>query len=245
VLRSPTTLVVGNAPTAQLRADLEMGEAAHARVAAVWGSALPGVLVVPATVDELTAQLQRSSTAGLDQVAGVTNGPLTTGTPATADRVYLNPQALARLTPDGRRVVITHELTHVTVRGTTTQPVPVWLSEGFADYVGYQGVHVPYSRSASELRDAIRHGKLPHALPSDDDFAGGNADLAQVYEQAWLAVSYLASRYGRADLLRLYREVGRAGAPSSALDDALASMWRTDVATVTAGWRRDLTTRLR
>ncbi len=207
VLRSPTTLVVGNAPTAQLRADLEMGEAAHARVAAVWGSALPGVLVVPATVDELTAQLQRSSTAGLDQVAGVTNGPLTTGTPATADRVYLNPQALARLTPDGRRVVITHELTHVTVRGTTTQPVPVWLSEGFADYVGFQGVALPPRTVAADLLAKVRSGTGPTRLPVPADFDPTQGVIAPTYSAAWLAVTRMAQVHGSARVVAFYRTV--------------------------------------
>ena len=74
---------------------------------------------------------------------------------------------------------------------------------------------------------------------------GSNPHLAEVYEQAWLAVTYLASTYGRDGLLRFYRTVGRADAPPAAVDQALASMWRTDVAGITAGWQADVTARLR
>ena len=244
VLRSPTTLVVGNAPTAQLRADLEMADAAHARVVAVWGQALPGVLVVPATVDELTAQLQRSSTAGLDQVAGVTNGPLTTGTPATGDRVYLNPQALARLTPDGRRVVITHELTHVTVRGTTTRPVPIWLSEGFADYVGFQGVSLPPRTVAADLLVTVRSGTGPTRLPVPADFDPTQGVIAPTYSAAWLAVTRMAQVHGAARVVAFYRAVaggsvadpGVVGSPTSVATKAFPAVLGTSEEAFVADW---------
>ena len=244
VLRSSTTLVVGNVPTAQLRADLEMGDAAHARVAATWGSALPGVLVVPATVDELTAQLQRSSAVGLDQVAGVTNGPLTTGTPATGDRVYLNPQALARLTPDGRRVVITHELTHVTIRGTTTRPVPIWLSEGFADYVGFQGVSLPPRTVAADLLVKVRSGTGPTRLPVPADFDPAQGVIAPTYSAAWLAVTRMAQVHGAARVVAFYRAVaggsvadpGVVGDPASVAAKAFPAVLGTSEEAFVADW---------
>ncbi|MDT7549580.1 MAG: hypothetical protein QOE84_1974, partial [Actinomycetota bacterium] len=107
------------------------------------------------------------------------------------------------------------------------------------------GVGVPYAVSAQELRGAVRAGHLPSALPSEHDFDGTNPDLAQVYEQAWTAVSLIAETYGRDRLLRFYRAVGQAEETSSAVDDVFRDALGTDLASFTASWRRDLSTRLR
>jgi hypothetical protein len=141
--------------------------------------------------------------------------------------------------------VLTHEVTHVATRGASGPAAPAWLVEGFADYIGYRGVRVPYSLSASELRDAIRRGDAPRSLPADADFDGANPRLAEVYEQAWLAVRLLADQHGQDGLVQLYRSVGRPAAPSSSLDDALQSLWGTDLATFTSQWHHYLVDQLR
>jgi ABC-type nitrate/sulfonate/bicarbonate transport system substrate-binding protein len=117
--------------------------------------------------------------------------------------------------------------------------MPLWLVEGFADYVGYAGVDVPTRVAAQELRAAIRSGHPPTALPADAAFAGTNPKLAQAYEQAWLAASLLARRYGPKRLVQLYKVIGNGRAP----DDALRTVG-TDLATFTADWRRDVRNRL-
>ena len=206
VLSSPTTLVVGNAPADRLRDYLALADAAHARIAAVWGSARPAVVVAPADTAGLVAQLQRGSAAGLDQVAAVTDGPLVTGEPAATDRVYVNPTAFDGLTPDGRRVVLTHELTHVTVRGSTTRPVPTWLSEGFADYVGYSTVRLAPTVVAAPYLAQVRAGTAP-TLPDDGAFDPTRDAIGPVYNAAWLAVTYLAEQHGQDRLVAFYRAV--------------------------------------
>jgi hypothetical protein len=136
-------------------------------------------------------------------------------------------------------------VTHVATRTASGPEAPAWLVEGFADYIGYRGVRVPYSASAAELRSAVRRGRTPTALPADDAFDGNNKNLAQVYEEAWLAVSLLVEQHGREGLLRFYRAVGRADASPTALNDAFRRMWGTSLAEFTEQWRRDLMTRLR
>ncbi len=207
VLSSPTTLVIGSAPAATLKDYLALADAAHARIAGIWGSALPGVLIVPATVDELATQLQRPSSTGLEQVAAITDGPIATGSPATSDRVYLNPQAFARLTADGRRVVVTHELTHVTVRGTTNRPVPIWLSEGFADQVGFTGLNLTPRTVAADLLVKVRAGTGPTRLPVEGDFDPRQGVIAPTYNAAWLAVTRMAQLHGRDKVVAFYRAV--------------------------------------
>jgi hypothetical protein len=247
-LRSASTLVIGDVPDGTLQTYLELGDAARPRIEQAWGSARPGVLVAPRTTDELQAQLGRGSIAGLDQVAAVTDGPLTTGTPAASDRVYLNPGAFAKLSPAGRGVVITHELTHVTVRGTTTRSVPIWLSEGFADDVAFAASGLPVKTVAADLFVQVRAGQVPTALPGVQDFDPARGAISPVYNEAWLAVMLLRQTYGATTLSSFYRAVagGPTGDPSvTGTADERTRMAFVDVVGVTqdafvTAWRADL-----
>ncbi|MEO7234280.1 MAG: hypothetical protein ABIW80_02780 [Lapillicoccus sp.] len=216
-LRSPSTLVIGDVPTATLQTYLDLGDAARQRIEQAWGSARPGVLVAPRTTDELQGQLGRGSIAGLQQVAAITDGPLSAGAPAPSDRVYLNPAAFARLSPAGRGVVVTHELTHVTVRATTTRPVPIWLSEGYADQVAYAASGLSQATVAAELFTRVRAGQVPDALPDVQAFDPARGALSPVYNEAWLAVVLLRDTYGATALNAFYRAIAisRPGDPSA------------------------------
>ena len=122
----------------------------------------------------------------------------------------INPATFGDLQPDGRRVVITHELTHVAIRSSTTRPAPLWLSEGMADYVGYLGLGLPRSRVAAPWLAKVRAGTAPRRLPSDADFDPARTRIAPAYAAAWLACSRLADRYGQARLVAFYRAVAGA-----------------------------------
>jgi hypothetical protein len=201
---------------------------------------------VPATQDELGRIV--GGNGDYSQIAAVATAELTdanAGYHPVGDRIVINPPNFAKLGSLGRRVVLTHEVAHVATRASSGPATPAWLVEGFADYIGYLGVRVPYSQSASELRSAVRRGHVPSALPTDADFDGSNVDLAQVYEAAWFATTLIAERYGQDGLLDLYRTVGRPGAPASALDDAFAGLWDTDTEAFTEQWQRFLVDRLR
>jgi hypothetical protein len=223
-------------------------DAAVPRVTGVWGEAWSQrvVALVPSSQEELSRVV--GGKGDYSQIAAVATAELTdegAGYQPVGDRIVVNPPNFSKLGTIGRRVVLTHEVTHVATRAASGPATPAWLVEGFADYVGYRGVRVPYSVSAAELRTAVRRGRVPDGLPSDAEFAGGNADLAQVYEEAWLAVSLLADRHGEEELLHFYRTVGRAGAPPTAVADAFRSLWGTTIAEFTEEWQRDLVTRLR
>jgi hypothetical protein len=215
VASSPHTLVIGDLPQATLRAYLALGDAAHDRIAAVWGDAQPGVIVAPSSVDKLTAQLGSGRGGDFDQIAAVTDGPLVRDTSAQSDRVYLNPEAFKELSPTGRSVVVTHELTHVTVRATTSRAVPIWLSEGFADDVALAPTGLPVRSVTDDLLGQVRAGKGPTSLPDEVAFDPAKGQIAPSYSAAWLAVSRLRQKYGQAKVVAFYRVVAgpQAGEP--------------------------------
>jgi hypothetical protein len=218
VLRGRTSLVVGNDSPAHMASYRDQADAGVARVTAVWGRdwSTHVVLLTPATAAQFAALLGRSGDQGLDQVAAVTIGAAISGTRAGGDRVVINPSTFGDLQPDGRRVVITHELTHVAIRSSTTRPAPLWLSEGMADYVGYLGLGLPRARVAAPWLARVRAGTAPRRLPSDADFDPARTRIAPAYAAAWLACSRLADRYGQARLVAFYRAVADAGPQAAA-----------------------------
>ncbi|MFB4264400.1 hypothetical protein [Nonomuraea sp. GTA35] len=208
----------GTVPPERLDELARRADSAGARVSAVLGMPVRPLVVLP----ESGRDAARLAGAGrLDGLAAVADGR----------RVIVVPEAFATLNPTGRDVVLTHELTHV-VAGT--DGLPVWLYEGFADYVGYRDAGLPVATAAAELAAEVRAGRLPSALPGPEAFAADGRDpnrLARAYQEAWLACRFLADRFGEGTLVGLYREAQAAGA-----DRALASLGLS-VATLTARWR--------
>jgi hypothetical protein len=249
VVRGRSCIVLGHPTSRSLMRRIATSiDAAIPRVTAVWGESWSQrvVALVPSTQEELGRIVGGSG--DYSQIAAVATAELRdagSGYHPVGDRIVINPPTFAKLGSLGRRVVLTHEVTHVASRAASGPEAPAWLVEGLADYIGYRGVRVPYSASASELRSAVRRGHVPDALPTEDDFDGNNKDLAQVYEEAWLAVTLIAEQHGRDGLLRFYREVGRANARPTAVDDAFRRLWGTSLAEFTEQWRHDLVTRLR
>jgi hypothetical protein len=208
VLRSATTLVVGSGPASRLRPYLALGDLAVSRVRSVWTSGWNArlVLVVPTTATQMAEQVGQDPRQ-VAQVAAVTDGPIATTGRAGADRVVVNPGAFATLEAKGRQVVVTHEATHVAVRATTDRPVPLWLSEGLADYVGYRDIGATRSQVAAALLDRVRAGSGPKALPDAADFDPSRSTIAPSYNAAWLAVCRIVDGRGEAGLVRYYRAV--------------------------------------
>lgn len=214
VRRSATAMVVGAGSPAHLDELVARAEAAAQRVRRRWGSARPTVWVAPASDDEAGRLLgiapDRVGT-NLREVAAVTDGPLVAGVPAGADRIVVVPSAWSALVDAGRDVVLAHELTHVTVRSSTTRPVPLWLSEGFAELVAYSGVDLPEREIARPAIAAVRSHGLPTALPADADFDAASGDLPAAYGLSLLALRTLQQRHGDAAVVRFYRAAAAGG----------------------------------
>lgn len=244
VVRSRTTLVMGSGPASRLRPYLTLGNLAVKRVDAVWTAPWNSrlVLVVPKTAAQMAEQVGQDKDA-VAQVAAVTDGPFDTHGRAGADRVVVNPAAFATLETRGQQVVVTHEATHVAIRATTDRPVPLWLSEGMADYVGYRDVGATRRQVAAALLAKVRAGAGPKALPSAADFDPSRTTIAPSYNAAWLAVNRIVDRYGRAALVRYYLAVATKPSGSSSAapgpDDAAAAAFRSVLGTSQAAFTKE------
>jgi hypothetical protein len=217
------SVVVGLGSATSLKGYVAQADSAVVRVSAIWGSSWPQrvVVLVPKTQAQMGELLGRSS-ASLAQIAAVTTGELTavTGRPAGgADQIIVNPAGFAQLDALGKRVVITHETTHVAVRASTPRAVSIWLSEGFADYVGFSALGLARADVASDVLGQVRRGIGPTHLPDQADFDPSRTTVGPSYSASWLACELIADRYGQARLIRLYRAAAGA-APADGVSPA-------------------------
>ena len=158
-----------------------------------------------------------------------------------ADRVVLNPDPFYRLTPVGQRVVLTHELTHVATRASARWSPPLWVEEGFANYVAYRRSNLTPALIASDVLSAVRDGTAPAQLPVAAAFDPAAGPIAVAYADAWLAFQLM----GQGDPTRVVsfyrRAAGLTGAvdPSAdaALDRAFTDVLRTTPAQFEQHWR--------
>lgn len=242
VVTGSRSLVLGHpGHTSLLRDVARQVDAAIPRVSNVWGTnwSRKAVVVVPETQRELAAILGDGTDLSRIAAVAVAELPSDAGSHPVGNRVIVNPPNFRRLGANGRRVVLTHEVTHVATRDATGTDVPTWLVEGFADYVGYLGTGLGPKAICQELAADVRAGRRPTELPNDTDFAGTNPRLAQAYEAAWLAVRLIADRVGRAGLVAFYRAAGQTD-----LTDAMSTHLHTTPATFTAAWRSYVTREL-
>ncbi len=209
--RGRASLVIGNVPEATLAAYAALADDAVRSVHAAWPRpwAARVVVVAPGSVEQFA---RLAGVVDAAQVAAVTDGPLDARGLATGDRVVVNPEVFEGLTAQGRAVVLTHEGAHVAVRASLPQGrAPMWLVEGFAEYVGYLVSTLPRTRLAAELLTSVRDGTGPNRLPGAGDMDPAGSTIAPAYLQAWLAVAVLADRYGRPALLRFYADAAADG----------------------------------
>jgi hypothetical protein len=153
-------------------------------------------------------------------------------------RVVINPE---NFNPSSsfNRLLIRHELTHVALFERTGPLSPRWLVEGIAEWVGNAGSDLPTPRLAPSLADLVEEDGVPDYLPLDSDF-GIIGDAGVGYESGWMLCRYIASRYGRDKLLRLYVEMGtREGLdkPGQKFPNALREVLGTDEAALLKAWR--------
>ncbi|MFC7594266.1 hypothetical protein ACFQU3_03020 [Terrabacter sp. GCM10028922] len=252
VRRSAKALVLAVGARSRVDEVARRARTASARVAAVWGRAEPAVWIAPAT-DADAARLLGRAPSDLGGVAAATDGPLTPGERAGADRIVLAPGAWTALQPAGRDVVMTHELTHVTVRAATTRAVPVWLSEGFAELVAYAPIDLPESTIVAPALDRVRADGLPRALPADADFDPGTPALPAAYGLSLLALRTLADAHGTQAVVQLYRaaaggldvSTSRLDDREAAVDEALRRQLGTTRAELVADWQQRIRSLLR
>ncbi|MCL7366821.1 hypothetical protein ACUJ8N_22130 [Streptomyces sp. ESR1.13] len=248
VVRGKHSLVLGvGQPTGTLRRFAGLADRAVPAVSDAWDGAWARrvVVVVPRSLEAM-AGLLGSPASSYRGIAAVTTGETGGRERAPADRIIVNPDAYGLLGDLGKQVVLTHETTHVATRADTTSATPLWLSEGYADWVGYRTSDRTAAQAAPELAEAVAGGEPPARLPADEDF-GFTADageLARAYEGGWLACRMVAEQWGEDRLDALYRSVGAHAERAGAVEDALHDVLGTTLGDFTARWREYLRTRL-
>ncbi|GAQ62992.1 hypothetical protein [Streptomyces scabiei] len=240
-VRGAHSLVLGvGRPAADLRPYAALADRAVPAVTKAWGRdwARRVVVVVPGSLGEM-AGLLGAPASGYRGIAAVTTGEAGGAARAPADRIVVNPDAYALLGDLGKQVVLTHETTHVATRAHTDASTPLWLSEGYADWVGYRGTGRTAADVAPELRRAVAEGDAPADLPADADFgfSDDSGRLAEAYEGGWLACRMIADRWGEARLDAFYRAVGAHPSREGAVEGALRGVLGTTAGDFTGWWR--------
>ena len=199
------------------------------RVLPQWRRGL--VVEVPSSVDALDQTLD-ADPGTYDQIAAVTTAADGSLAPDAPVHVFVNADVFGSLRPTGAQVVMSHEATHVATDAWVSQ-LPLWLLEGFADYVALRDVDLPLATSASQIIAEVRRDGPPRALPGAAEFNTRTKDLGATYESAWLACRLLAQDGGEDALVSFYRSVDR----GTDLGAALRTSFGLSVAGFTQQWR--------
>jgi hypothetical protein len=202
------------------------------RVLPAWHAGL--VVEVPASERSLERSLDARA-GSYRQIAAVTTSPDGSTAAHAPVHVFVNADVFDDLRRQGAQVVLSHEATHVAT-GAFVSPMPLWLLEGFADYVALRDVPLPVSRSAAQVAAGVRRHGAPARLPSDAAFGPRTADLGATYESAWLAVRQVALDAGQRALVRFYDEADSGTPVARALPRATGLTVRA----LTAQWRQEL-----
>lgn len=235
VRRTPETLVVAARGAGDVEALSRLARAAVPQVREVlpeWSEGL--VVEVPGSPEGLRAALAAEA-GDYDGVAAVTASVDGSNAPGSPVHVFVNPTVFGGLEPQGAQVVMTHEATHVATDAPTTA-VPLWLLEGFADFVALREVELPLRTTAGQVIAQVREDGPPAALPGPEEFDTADTHLGATYEAAWLAAVVLADTVGAEGLVEVYRRVS-GGEPVEAVLGDVAGF---GVEELTRRWRARL-----
>ena len=147
--------------------------------------------------------------------------------------MYVDATAYLRLAPAGREVVLAHELTHLATGAASDPKVPVWLEEGFADYIGFLGAQIDVRTAAHAAISQVHAVGPPTGLPRDEDFAATGPALAVAYAEGWLMCRWFAQAYSQAALVEVYHRVAHGG---TSLAGAVERVTGRPLADAVAGW---------
>ncbi|MGW1678991.1 basic secretory protein-like protein [Saccharopolyspora sp. NPDC002376] len=239
-VRTPGGLVIGHRREPVERVARQL-DAVIRDVTEVWGtgwSQRAGVLIADSR-EELRAMV--GPEFALDGIAAVAVADRvdTASRRVEGQRVVLNPRAADELSDAALKVLLRHEITHIATRAYTVDGAPMWMREGFADYVGYRGSGVPPREVAPELVRHVRASGLPEQLPDNDDFHQADRSRELAYQQSWSFVRHLVQRFGEHHVVRLYRRIAAIDS-SAEVDAALREETGLTTAQLQADWARAL-----
>lgn len=209
--------------------------AAARRAVAQARAVVPGdgglVVEVPADTEGLRRALD-TEPGQYDAIAAITapvDGTEAAGSPV---HVFLNRGVYDGLDRVAAQVVMTHEAVHALTDAVAARQAPLWLVEGFADYVALRDVDLPLSTTAGQIAAQVRQDGPPETLPAPGDFDPTASHLGAVYEAAWLVCVTLAEHAGERALVEMYADVLDDGDLAAALREHAS--WTE--AELTAAW---------
>lgn len=204
VERRPHVIVLGpSASAADLRVRADEAEAAAAYDLANWtgpAGASPG-FVITLTRERTTFEKLYSRESPGDWAAGFAL-PLSAADDSRTiggSRVVID---LDEMDQDREfsRIILRHEMVHALLDPLTRadyDQIPLWAAEGFADWVAQADRSLADSYEARGVGAQIKDGEFTGTLPDDKDFASDDEKVIDAaYNQAHLAVRYLAETYG-------------------------------------------------
>lgn len=215
-------------------------------VTQVWGTgwAQRVAVLVPKSVDEMRALVGPAFNVDGIAAVAVADKVDVANQLVLGQRIVLNPALAGRLSASARRIVLRHEITHVAARASTVDGAPMWLLEGFADYVGYRDSGLQPQEAAPELVRALGSGDPPTRLPVAADFAGGSKHIDLAYQLAWSAALYVVDLVGADGLVKLYRMIASDLSQDEAtVSDAIRAVLGVDFDSFVAGWLESLPSR--
>lgn len=132
--------------------------------------------------------------------------------------------------------VIAHELTHLVVGAITFNCVgidlPVWLSEGLAEY-GEAGEVTP---DDATMTSVLANGDAPPLRSLANSFSAYGADASLAYLQSRSVVTYLIAEFGPESLLELLSAMQG----GERVDAALLRVYGLDTDLLDAAWRQSM-----
>lgn len=164
------------------------------------------VVLVPRSGRELERMIQ--ATFDLDDFVAFAYSTvdLSDGIDYTGHRIIPNPQAFAGRSTTSVRQILAHELLHVATRDSAGPFVPVFVDEGFADYVGHDADPSGLAFFNSDVAQGLFNGELPE----DFEFTiGSGTDIFRSYQKSQSAVRFFIERFGLDAFNRFYRRLGR------------------------------------
>jgi hypothetical protein len=202
VARSARVVLVLSADDADRAPDvLKMAEHSLDEVNAVRPAGWAGRILITAVQDaKLFTTYFGNSADRIDKFAAIAV-PFQAGIPAwggsgtfAATRIVFNPHEFGAAAEELART-LTHEFTHAAMEPVNDDNTPLWLVEGFAEYVSYKMRPVPVGEPRRWL-DGYPTGATPPAA----NFYGDPRN----YVLSWLTCRMIAERYGEARLIALY-----------------------------------------
>lgn len=164
------------------------------------------VVLVPRSAKELERMIQ--STFDLEDFVAFAYSTVdfTDGIDYTGHRIIPNPKAFAGRSTSSVRQILAHELLHVATRDSAGPFVPIFVDEGFADYVGHDGDPAGLAFFNSDVAQGLFNGQLPE----DFEFTvGSGTDIYRSYQKSQSAVRFFIERFGLRAFNRFYRRLGR------------------------------------